>query len=154
MAHKVWTFQMEDGIHTVEMDHGYYSGKKTIAVDGRVAWQDTGSSNALRNAKGTYPFQFNGHSCAINITTNGISYFYELVVEGQKVEPGQQLNPTVVQSRPPAQNGFGNYGEQAPQNIGEIRSARKVRKQRLVRAMSKSARQLRSTSGRLLCGLP
>ncbi len=30
METKVWTFNLSDGQHTVELDHGYWSGKRII----------------------------------------------------------------------------------------------------------------------------
>lgn len=34
MARKVWTFELEDGSHSVELEHGYFSGERKIRVDG------------------------------------------------------------------------------------------------------------------------
>lgn len=34
MGKKVWEFTLEDGKHTVVLEHGYFSGKRVITVDG------------------------------------------------------------------------------------------------------------------------
>ncbi len=34
MAKKVWEFTLEDGKHTVELERGSWSHKKTVTVDG------------------------------------------------------------------------------------------------------------------------
>ena len=34
MVKKVWTFTLKDGNHTVELEHGIFSSKRIITVDG------------------------------------------------------------------------------------------------------------------------
>src|SRR5438445_652943 len=41
MATKSWVLDLDDGSHTVELDHGPFSGKRTIRVDGRVVHEST-----------------------------------------------------------------------------------------------------------------
>ena len=53
MAKKVWTFELEDGSHTVELEYGCFSGKRTIRLDGKMVKQgatklfDTGSEHVF-----------------------------------------------------------------------------------------------------------
>ena len=37
MATKVWTFELEDGRHVVEIHHGYIGGKRVLKIDGKMA---------------------------------------------------------------------------------------------------------------------
>jgi len=34
VAHRRWEFDLDDGRHVVEFDHGYFTGKRKITVDG------------------------------------------------------------------------------------------------------------------------
>lgn len=35
MAHKTWTLQLDGIKHTVELSHGFFSGKRCIWLDGK-----------------------------------------------------------------------------------------------------------------------
>ncbi len=79
MATKVWTFNLEDGRHVVEMQHGYLGGKRVMKVDGKVQEQsrkvfDTGSEHR---------FSISGHPCVLRILTDGLSFQFELHVDGK-----------------------------------------------------------------------
>ena len=92
MGKKVWTFTLKDGTHTVELEHGYFSGKRRITVDGveverRPATWDTdlGSDHHFRVA---------GVSCVLKIRVDwrflGGKFKYELDVgEGGPVSSSQ-----------------------------------------------------------------
>jgi len=47
MASKVWTFDLEDGRHVVELRHGYIGGKRVLIIDGKTQEQS-------RGIRGTY----------------------------------------------------------------------------------------------------
>ena len=84
MPFRRWTFQLDDGPHKVELQHGFFSGKRAIRVDGRTiestGWMrkiDTGSRHAFHIGK---------HACELTIGwlwEFGIGY--ELRVDGQVV---------------------------------------------------------------------
>ena len=90
MGKKVWTFTLKDGNHTVELEHGYFSGKRIINVDGveverrPATWgSDEGSDEH---------FQVAGVSCVLKIRPDWrfltAKFKYELYVgEGGPLSP-------------------------------------------------------------------
>jgi hypothetical protein len=40
MATKAWQVRTPDGEHVVELEHGYFSGKRTVLVDGEVVVEE------------------------------------------------------------------------------------------------------------------
>ncbi len=91
MAKKVWTFTLRDRRHTVELDHGYLSGKTCITVDGEQIERSrkigTGS---------VHNFQVSGVPCVLEIIESGIRFNYELFVDGNHVyaEDAHQVRRT------------------------------------------------------------
>ncbi len=91
MTTKVWTFDLEDGKHTVELEHGYFSGKRVICVEGRPLEKsqklfDTGSDHQLR---------IGSHTVTVHIGTNGVSYNYDLILDGRSLKTGAEVGPRV-----------------------------------------------------------
>ena len=79
MATKVWTFELEDGRHVVEIHHGYFGGKRVLKIDGKIQEQsrrvfDTGSEHR---------FVIGGHPCVLRIRTDGLTFQFELFVDGK-----------------------------------------------------------------------
>src|SRR5438477_12522645 len=95
MAHKLWTFQLEDGVHRVELDHNYWSGNRTITVDGNVIEKATQKFYL----GGDYQFRIRGHSGVVQIISTGIAYMHNLVVDNQVISAGQQLSPPILPSK-------------------------------------------------------
>ncbi|MBC6430115.1 hypothetical protein FM036_04365 [Nostoc sp. HG1] len=85
METKVWTFNLSDGQHTVELDHGYWSGKRIIKVDGQLVEE----SQKLFDTGSEHRFDVNGNSCVLRIrpgTLGGLTGFeFELFVDGRLV---------------------------------------------------------------------
>ena len=82
MAHKSWVFDVCGSNHIVELDHGYWSGKRKVKVDGmpvEKSWKliDTGTEHR---------FQVDGTNCVLRIrpgTLGGLFGFdHELFVDG------------------------------------------------------------------------
>ncbi len=87
MAKKIWNVNIEGINHTVELDHGYFSGKREITVDGKqleksVKVVDSGSDHV---------FKLDGHTCAIHIRTNGFTYNYDFSIDGKSVQTGKPI---------------------------------------------------------------
>jgi hypothetical protein len=88
MAYKRWVFQSVEGVHTVELEHGVFSGRRIIRVDGQIIDQrkkliDTGSD---------HPFRIENHSCEIQIRSRFWTYFrYELLVDGQTISLDSEI---------------------------------------------------------------
>ncbi len=77
MANKSWTVQLNGRSHTVDLQHGTMSGERTIRLDGTVVHRsrqlvDTGSDHA---------FEIDGHPAVVRISTNGVTFNYELGID-------------------------------------------------------------------------
>lgn len=86
MAKKIWKFELDDGAHIVELEHGYWTGKRILRVDNKVVehtdmFFDLGSEHA---------FEISGHRCFIHIIPPGLSVDYDLVVDGSSLQVGEQ----------------------------------------------------------------
>jgi len=87
MTKMIWTVDVEDGKHIVELEHGSFSGKRKILVDGKDIQLPKSQTYKLFDYGSKHNFHLSGHECAIKITTeNGLSYFYELLVDGKLVD--------------------------------------------------------------------
>ncbi len=95
MAHRRWEFDLENGRHVVEFEHGYFTGKRKISVDGSTA---TERGRPFMDHSGQYPIRLEGHGAAIWISTNGFKYSYDLIVDGRSVTTGRTASR---QPRPP-----------------------------------------------------
>jgi len=94
VAKRRWEFDLDDGHHVVEFEHGYFRGKRKFVVDG-VPYSEPG--RPFMDHSGQYPVRLEGHRAAVWISTNGFTYRYDLVVEGRSVTSGGE--PT--RPRPP-----------------------------------------------------
>jgi hypothetical protein len=92
MASKDWTFRLEDAEHTVHVDHNYWSGKRTVLVDGNVVVNETKFLDLISD----YPFDVSGHRGLLAIRTNGLTYNYDFAIDGKSVTTGRP----VVQAEP------------------------------------------------------
>jgi hypothetical protein len=90
MARKVWTFEIEDGRHTVELEHGYWSGKRIIRMDGKVV-QQTGKIAHLFDAGSEHRFLAGEHSFVIYIRPSLIHFQYDLAINGHSVQTGSPV---------------------------------------------------------------
>src|SRR5262245_10299611 len=90
MPKKTWRFRLEDGFHSVELDHNIWSGKRIIRVDGAIVEEsrrtfDLGSEHSIRVA---------GHPASVHIRSGGLSsYRYDLVIDGRSFTTGQPVGP-------------------------------------------------------------
>ncbi len=79
----------------MELEHGYFTGKRKITVDGSTT---TERGRPFMDHSGQYPIRLEGHGAAIWISTNGFTYSYDLVVDGRSVTTGRTAPR---QPRPP-----------------------------------------------------
>ena len=93
MVTRNWTVGLEDGSHTVEVDHRYLTGKRAIRVDGKPLQRTARVSHALFDLGSTHPFMLGAHSCAVVIQTNGLTYLYDLLVDGRSQRTGKSVTP-------------------------------------------------------------
>src|SRR5436190_17401625 len=87
MASKTWQFQLEDGTHAVAIEHSPISGKRTIYLDGRVIEQRT----KMFDTGSVHSFPVSGHQCAVQVKTNGLTFKYDLIIDGYSLEAGRPV---------------------------------------------------------------
>jgi hypothetical protein len=102
MKRKVWNLRLDDGFHSVALDHGVWFGERTITVDGQVVERtrtglDFGSQ---------HPIEIAGYPGTVIIRSNGLTYTYDLIVNGRSLRTGQ---PVVAEPEAPAA-GFPCWG--------------------------------------------
>jgi Fas apoptotic inhibitory molecule (FAIM1) len=85
MTKKCWTIQMEDGFHTVELEHHVW--KRVIRVDGEIVAQ----GQKVFEFGTQYPLHVGGQPAAVLIGYNGFTYSYDLVVDGRSLKTGRTL---------------------------------------------------------------
>jgi FAIM1 (Fas apoptotic inhibitory molecule) protein/uncharacterized protein DUF3592 len=95
MARRHWEFDLDDGHHQVDFVHGYFFGKRTFTIDGTTTSQQ---GWPLTSHAGEYRFPFGSHDARVRITTNGLKYFYDLVVDGREIRTGEEAG-TVARPR-------------------------------------------------------
>ena len=81
MATKDFKFTLEDGEHTVHVEHGSFSGKRSITVDGKPLTKDT----KFIDTGGEYPFQINAHRGVVIIRNNLLGFTYDVGIDGKSV---------------------------------------------------------------------
>lgn len=90
MAHRRWTLKLDDGVHVVELEHRYWSGRRKILLDGQLVLEsgprtlDDGGSHhelSLASARGKI------HDVKIHIRTNGLWFTYKLLLDDQELHP-------------------------------------------------------------------
>ena len=118
MAKKSWTFELERSSpadtaasvyasrtrtsHTLDLEHNYWTAKRTIKLDGNPL-----SPDQIRSY-GTYGFGsddlliVDGHECVVHITTNAVAYKYDFLIDGVSVKTGKtaKLPPQLFQMQP------------------------------------------------------
>jgi hypothetical protein len=77
-----WSFRGEQGLHVVELVHGYLTGKRKLSVNGRVMLE----ASQFLDGGSHHAFELEGRACTIDITCpTGIAYRYALMVDGIEI---------------------------------------------------------------------
>jgi hypothetical protein len=92
MTKKTWQIKLEDGEHVVELDHGFFSGKRIIQVDGKTVLDSSELQHLVFDTGGVHEFNINSHPCAVVIRTNGITFNYDFAVDGRSTTSGQPID--------------------------------------------------------------
>jgi hypothetical protein len=109
MERRAWTFELEDGRHVVELEHGCWLGQRRIHVDGRLVHQ----SMMLLDAGSEHPFRLGGHECNVIIRYR-LLFSYDLLIDG---EPVRRWRPKATEQPAelvPAEAPHGRGDELAP----------------------------------------
>ena len=85
MAGKTWTVSLDGVIHKIELEHGTWSGKRVIKLDGQVIEED----KKLIDSGTDHFFKIGEHLCAIHIHTGGFRFRYDLSINGISADTGQ-----------------------------------------------------------------
>jgi hypothetical protein len=70
--------------HTVELEHGVFSGKRVLRVDGQAVIQTKNVFHLLFDTGGSYPISFGGHKGEVRLRLWALSFLgfrYELVMD-------------------------------------------------------------------------
>src|SRR5256886_10551148 len=86
MATRHWEFDLEDGHHVVDLVHGYFLGTRTFVVDGKKSVQ---RATPFTDHSGEYSFDLTGHDARLRVTTNGLTYSHDLVIDGRSISTGE-----------------------------------------------------------------
>jgi hypothetical protein len=92
MTQKIWQVDLEDGKHEVVFDHGFFSGGRLLRVDGQTILDISEIRNLLFDTGGVHEFNIGSHPCAVIIYTNGITFNYDLAVDGRSITTGQPID--------------------------------------------------------------
>ena len=87
MPGKTWRVQLEGGIHIVEIQHGIFSPKEYLYVDGVLVSQ----ASKWFALSSVHRFELEGHSAAAYIKSNGYTFDYDLVIDGISVDSGEPV---------------------------------------------------------------
>lgn len=90
VARRTWTIATDDGPHRVELADEYWLGERVVTVDGTVAYR---GRTVLSDHSGEYPFLIGGAPAILRITTNGLTYRYEVFLTGRDRPAGRPREP-------------------------------------------------------------
>lgn len=81
MATKVWTFELDGVRQVVEVEHGWWGGKRIIKLNGKEIDRerkvfDTGTEHR---------FKIDSHECQLRIRTIFDHFEYELFIDGKLI---------------------------------------------------------------------
>lgn len=97
MATKRWQITLDGRPHEVVLEHGYFSARRRIIVDGReVADIRPGPLRAVRlwNTITEHPFAIDGHTGAVRVDpSNALTYQFDLIVDGRSEKTGTEVAP-------------------------------------------------------------
>ena len=96
MAKKSWRVELEDSVHTVELEHGYWSGKRTISIDGERMNLPQKEASSFFDFGSHHTIHIGQVSAIIHIKTNGLTFNYDLSIEGRSVETGRTVTVTTA----------------------------------------------------------
>jgi Fas apoptotic inhibitory molecule (FAIM1) len=91
MTKKAWTVNLEDGKHLVELEHGYFSGKKVIYIDNIRVVEQQESVRSFLNSDTDHLIKIGDHEGIVHIRTNGLTFSFDLSVDGYSISTGKQV---------------------------------------------------------------
>jgi hypothetical protein len=102
MTTKRWDFRDEDlRRYTVEVDHGYWSGKRVVTANGREVVRERKTFGFDMGSQ--HGFEVDGHAALLRIRTQGVTYMYDLYVDGIAIAPQGTTIPRAGSATSPVQ---------------------------------------------------
>ncbi|HMA36601.1 MAG TPA: hypothetical protein VKY74_19255 [Chloroflexia bacterium] len=98
MAQRIWDFSLEDGPHTVEMNHNYWTTRRQIVVDGHPLGKDEVHRQGVYGFGSQDTFPIGRHQASLHVVSNGFAYRYDLAVDGVSLTTGQPAIPRPLPS--------------------------------------------------------
>jgi len=88
MAIKEWNIKLGNEKYKIDLDHGYFSGKRIIYINNRKVLDD----KRLLDIGDLYAFNINEHECIISIKVGNLlpTFTYDLIVDGVSHEKGKK----------------------------------------------------------------
>lgn len=104
MAKQVWEVNIpREGYssrkHVVELDHSFWTNRRTILVDGRRLGKEEIRRSGLYEFGSDDRFQINGQECVIQTVAGRKGYNFDLFVDGVSVANGAPLVPSQWKQR-------------------------------------------------------
>ena len=84
MPRRTWTARIDGVDHRIELDHGIWSGRRRVVVDG---WQ-VHETNQLFDLGGDVTFAISGHQGMLRIVPRSLGYLYAIALDGLWVNGG------------------------------------------------------------------
>lgn len=92
MPKKTWTLNLADGPHTIVLDHGSITGKRAIFVDDKPLELPPDERRKTVDTGSRHTFTLAGQPMAVVIRTNGVTFSYDLEVDGQSQASGKSVD--------------------------------------------------------------
>lgn len=90
MVKKSWSFELEDGKHTVQIEQGYFSVTRQIRLDGKLLDKEVKVKRTWQG-DGEFEFNINSHTCMAVARNNWLTYVYDLAIDGKSLTTGKPL---------------------------------------------------------------
>jgi hypothetical protein len=101
LAKNTWHAVVEDGVHTIKAEHGYFSGRIKVYVDGQLVLKRF-KQHTPWNLSSRHHFNLAGHDAVFYIKSpDGVKYVYDLLLDGRSITTGEAV-PEQPQKRLPA----------------------------------------------------
>jgi hypothetical protein len=97
MIKKSWSFELEDGQHTVQIEQGFFSKNRKIHLDGKLLGNEV-RAKAGWFGEGEYEFDIGSHPCLVVVRNSWLTHSYDLAIDGKSITTGLPL--TGIQPMP------------------------------------------------------
>lgn len=93
MAKNIWTFALDGKPHRVELDHGFWSSRHRVLLDGECLFD----KKVMLEFGAEVRFELDGHECIVHIDVPGrLAYAYALRIDGKPVPQSRNSTDTLL----------------------------------------------------------